>query len=939
MPDTPRRNSWLGWRDIFSGTGASGRDPFLLVIILFAGLLRLWLALADHSIYWPDEIYQSLEQAHRVAFGYGIIPWEFRDGARSWLLPGAIAGVWKLAAALGVQSSIVLVALARSCMVLASSATIWLSARVAGRLGGKRAAWVAAGVLAVIPVSVVFGFRTMSETVSAPLVVLSLSCLLDRSSKGAALAGVWLGLAALLRYQNVLFAFSFVPWLLVQQRGRDTLRFCAGAAACAVAGGLLDWATWGSPFHSLITYLKFNLLQDGASTFGVESVWYYATSLWNSTGPALLVLCGLALLGAVYQRALGLAAALYLVVHSLIPHKELRFLVPCLPFCSILVGVGAAQAHARWPQRPALWWAGLSSAVASMAVSLTTVTYGSMGQYLGTPRAERSVWHADEDANLLLAKAGQRADLCGIALLGLRAAFTGGYTYLHKQVPLLYGSQLCDSAPSANYVLLRSDQAEDLLPSTYSRVAERGDVALFRRDGVCEAPPAGYDSMLEGAHNMGLRLPVPEQRLDGSYRLDLLRHSGAFTQGWGNGEILDCQPGRWAQAKHASIKFRIDTNTTNYDLKLRLRAYNRSPAQHLTLQINGKALYDGQLAPTSTDLKLNLLKQDLLKGENVLDFDFGRTWRPGGDDTRELAALLQAFELVPMSDDFKIDVGTLAEGDHLALGFSANEVEDGLTFAWNEGPYSEVAGILVDPDLPHVLVTRAQSIPWAASKPTRVSVNGQPAGVLAFTSAWSTQALLIPSELLKQGLNRVRYSYEMTNVTPAALNPTSTDARQLAVRFESILLTPLPSVSGIDFGTPESHLALLEGWSVDELEEGRTATWSLGQHSNLALSLFGTEDATLEVDVRAFAPALPLNVSVVLNGTLVGTFSPSSEWQTYAVPLKSALFTPKGDIIEFRFDRTARPSQHDPTSKDDRELALRFDRLRIIRASVPRPPP
>ncbi len=43
------------------------------------------------GIHYPDEVMQSLEQAHRLVFGSGLVPWEFRDGARSWLLPGMLA--------------------------------------------------------------------------------------------------------------------------------------------------------------------------------------------------------------------------------------------------------------------------------------------------------------------------------------------------------------------------------------------------------------------------------------------------------------------------------------------------------------------------------------------------------------------------------------------------------------------------------------------------------------------------------------------------------------------------------------------------------------------------------------------------------------------------------------------------------------------------------
>ena len=43
-----------------------------------------------------DEIMQYLEPAHRLAFGNGVIYWEYFYGARSWLVPGVVAGVLKL---------------------------------------------------------------------------------------------------------------------------------------------------------------------------------------------------------------------------------------------------------------------------------------------------------------------------------------------------------------------------------------------------------------------------------------------------------------------------------------------------------------------------------------------------------------------------------------------------------------------------------------------------------------------------------------------------------------------------------------------------------------------------------------------------------------------------------------------------------------------------
>ncbi len=56
----------------------------IVVIVVMAIALRVWAALpvAQHH---SDEFGQYLEQAHRLVFGYGLVPWEYRADMRSWL--------------------------------------------------------------------------------------------------------------------------------------------------------------------------------------------------------------------------------------------------------------------------------------------------------------------------------------------------------------------------------------------------------------------------------------------------------------------------------------------------------------------------------------------------------------------------------------------------------------------------------------------------------------------------------------------------------------------------------------------------------------------------------------------------------------------------------------------------------------------------------------
>ena len=913
------------------GAGLLGADTAWwaltgLVVVLASGL-RLLLALGDHSIYWPDEIYQSLEQAHRLAFGTGLIPWEFRDGARNWILPGFIAGIWKVATLLGVSSSLTLVAVARTGFVLASAAAIWLSARLCARLASARAGFVAALVLAVLPVSVVFGYRTMAESLGAPLIVLSALLLLDRTPRRTCQAALWITLATLLRYQNALFGLAFLLGLVAERRRREALLFCGAGAAVLLAGGLLDWATWGRPFHSLIAYVDFNLLRGGASTFGVEPFWYYGKSLWDSTGPVVIVFLALAVVGGLRAPALGLALLAYLLAHSLIPHKELRFVVPALPLACVLVGLGAERLLER-TARYAIWsWLGLGAAALATLLALPHLTYRRMGQYLDTPRGVRSVFGSDEETNLMLASAGQKPDLCGLGVLGLRPAFTGGYTYFHSDKPLLYSKRLCRAEPAVNYLIVPYQLVETLVPSGYVRVEDRGWLGLFRREGSCEPAPEAFDPLLEGAHDMGLNRPVAEQAQDGSVRFDLLRHSGSFVKGWGMGERLDCRPARWADGHRSVVQFRAAGADQTYVLRARLRAYETATEQHLRLSLNGQSVYEGRVPVTPQRLSADI--PTLRRGLNELTFELSQVGEPGGDDVRELSILLESLQITPLAHDFDFEVGAAEAEEHLLSGFSPPESEGGRDFVWSDGPSSVFQGRLDNANAAHLLSFTAQVLPGVTSA-VRISINDHPLRNVQLSPEWSRTELLVPPELLQRGANRVRFEYGGT-LMPAALYAESTDQRQLAARFRSMALTALPDRTLIDAGTPGARPFLLDGWSEDESEGDRTVLWSIGARSRLRVWLGGKRDARLIVEARAYPWALPLHVEVRLNDNVVGSFQPGAAWGTEDVALPARFFSDDPSVVELRYDRTAKPSTHEPGSRDERELGLRLDRVTITR--------
>jgi GPI mannosyltransferase 3 len=64
---------------------------FLPWLMIIGFLLRIFIIFVSEANFDSDEIFQYLEQAHRLTFGYGIIPWEYAHGIRNWFLPCLIA--------------------------------------------------------------------------------------------------------------------------------------------------------------------------------------------------------------------------------------------------------------------------------------------------------------------------------------------------------------------------------------------------------------------------------------------------------------------------------------------------------------------------------------------------------------------------------------------------------------------------------------------------------------------------------------------------------------------------------------------------------------------------------------------------------------------------------------------------------------------------------
>lgn len=483
------------------------REFALLAVVLGVGaLLRLWIAYHDDGIFWPDEIFQSLEPAHWLTFGYGLLPWEYVDGARSWALPGLVAGLLKLFDLVHPDDPTFYVHALRLVFSAAGVATAWGSWRLARAFGaGPVAAAVGASFFSISLLAVYFSPRAMSETACAMPATIGFALAADPTSgaRKRALGASLLGAAVVLRLHAAIFCVALLALLVARRRWRFAFEAGAVLALWAFFDGLLDRVTWGEWFHSTRVYLGFNLFQHGAERFGTAPFFYYADGLWKSCGPALVVFGVLALLSA--RRAPGLLATglAFFLLHSWTAHKELRFILPFLPFLGASAGVGLSRLAEAGPLALLRLPAGAAALLSLWPTPLHRGKFGDLGE--GFAAANVALGYCG-DINRLLLLAHDQPDLCGLKVESQHLAWTGGYSYLHREIPLYYPFGPGRDSHLFNYVITTADHA-----GGGTVLARDRDQVLVWLGDRC-APDPGYWRDWRKRKPAGVDNPLPYRR-------------------------------------------------------------------------------------------------------------------------------------------------------------------------------------------------------------------------------------------------------------------------------------------------------------------------------------------------------------------------------------------------------------------------------------------
>ena len=344
----------------------------LLIYFSIAAVFYVISALYSTTFVHPDQHFQTLEWADfkRTGTNGAILPWEYHRAIRPWLHPYLYVVLLDGMELVGITGAFTQDRILRlltgglglwAIILFCRTVAWWLP-----RPGQRRTLVIVFAFVWLFPN---YFTRTASETMATIFMLLSISSLMllrrDPESvsagqevtppftgkmrftlEGLLLSAICLGLVFHFRYQMGPLMVALAFWMLIGARTPilQMVIFCTTVLLVVAAGIGLDSIGYGrfelAPWNNVLA----NVVDGIAASFGT-SPWYYyfVTPL---TSPMGIVLVG-SLIWFWFKFPRNLLTVLtlvFMVQHSLIGHKELRFVLPIFPlalamFIFLLAGV------------------------------------------------------------------------------------------------------------------------------------------------------------------------------------------------------------------------------------------------------------------------------------------------------------------------------------------------------------------------------------------------------------------------------------------------------------------------------------------------------------------------------------------------------------------------------------------------------------------------
>ncbi len=420
----------------------------LFTIVLCALIIRIVLALISDNFNHPDENFQIYEQAHRLVFGYGIIPWEFRFSVRSWIVPGLIAVMLYPFKLLGWDNPNIYVPLIRVILGLISVSIVISAYFIGKKISSPKAGIWAAFFCAAWYEIIYFSIRPLNEVWATTFFIAAMAfSVKSENNLNLVLGGILtaLTIAVRLHYFPVVLLFIIVLFFINDKR--RLFAYLAAFIVTIIIVGIFEKLTVGGFYESYLNYYKFNKsfsmteLSPGVSAFTFAEQLVYSSMIFGW----LFILLGLIVWRKAWFLLLFVAAVLGL--HSVIPLKEhivsIRFVYIVIPLYMIIGGIALSEILSKINIRTNL--SGIMIAVLFLVIS-------AFGAFDILPREKQvykhNIFYRDPglSAYRYLFKQKKIAGVFDNADFWFQS---GGFYYLHRDIPLYFDNT---PPPSLDYV-------------------------------------------------------------------------------------------------------------------------------------------------------------------------------------------------------------------------------------------------------------------------------------------------------------------------------------------------------------------------------------------------------------------------------------------------------------------------------------------------------
>ncbi len=338
---------WTRLRTSLKRESAEAGLPLPLLLGVSAAL-HLVVALLAVNPWHPDEHFQILEPAWAKAglASMDELPWEFQDAIRPTLQPTLALIVLVALRGIGLTSPFLWTLLLKlGTLALAMATVVWIATAVSRSLDrpGRRALWLTSLFLWFLPL---FHQRFSSENLAGMAFFAGLAWLVRGGASRVLGAGILLGLAFAFRFQMAFAIVALLLWLGMRGGGwKLSARVAAAAGVIVVLSFAVDSWFYGEWVLTPWTYFRVNLLEGTAASFGTSPWYFYPVQIVLWSAPPLGLALGALLVSAALIRRGSpwvLCSVAFVLGHSLIGHKELRFLFPLIYAVPVLVAYSAS---------------------------------------------------------------------------------------------------------------------------------------------------------------------------------------------------------------------------------------------------------------------------------------------------------------------------------------------------------------------------------------------------------------------------------------------------------------------------------------------------------------------------------------------------------------------------------------------------------------------